>query len=183
MKKARAFIGVVPLGEVSETVSKVVAAHFSGFFNLDAEVLDPLADPVYAFDRIRLQYDAGKILEGLQRLPFSGFKKIVAVFGGDLFVPIFSFVFGEARLGGKCALVSLFRLSRHPDGSPASHITLYERAAKVSMHEFGHLLNLHHCDDDRCLMHFSGGLGDLDKASLYLCKYCSTYLRDGLDDL
>jgi predicted Zn-dependent protease len=34
--------------------------------------------------------------------------------------------------------------------------------------------------DALCLMHFSGGLEDLDQTPLYLCRYCSLYLRDAL---
>jgi archaemetzincin len=48
------------------------------------------------------------------------------------------------------------------------------------MHELGHLFDLHHCMDRKCLMHFSGGLEDLDEAPLYFCRYCSVFLRDAL---
>ena len=39
--------------------------------------------------------------------------------------------------------------------------SLYDRAAKVALHELGHLFNLQHCDDSRCLMHFNVDIADL----------------------
>ena len=180
MKRLSGPIGVAPVGEVHETPLKVIAAHISGYLNLNAEVIAPIEFPNHAFDKNRFQYDAGKILYRFESMRFPDFEKIVAVFSVDLFIPIFSHVFGEARLGGKFALVSLFRLDKQPDGSTSPTAKIYERAAKVALHEIGHLFHLEHCDDNRCLMHFTGGLQGLDEISLYLCRYCSTYLQDAL---
>ena len=180
MDSNSAIIGVVPLGATPALVPKVIAAHISGYFNLHTRILSPLEHPAYAFDRQRLQYNAGTILTAIESLPFDGYLKIVAVLNADIFVPIFRHVFGQARQGGRLALVSLFRLAKHLNGSSASRARLYERSAKVALHELGHLFNLQHCDDQSCLMHFSGGLEDLDTLSFDLCRYCRTYLKDAL---
>jgi archaemetzincin len=174
LKKRR--IGLVALGEVPEIALKVIAAHISGYFNLSAQILPSLKLPEYAFDQKRLQYNAGIILTDLETVHFSKYEKIIGVSNLDLFVPIFEYVFGEARQGEKFALISLFRLNKNPDGSSLSPFAVYERAAKVALHELGHLYDLFHCDDKKCLMHFSGGLDDLDKTSLYLCRFCSANL-------
>jgi hypothetical protein len=34
--------------------------------------------------------------------------------------------------------------------------------------------------DDRCLMHFSGGLDDLDRIQLQFCEYCGLFWKDAL---
>lgn len=180
MKRFSGPIGIAPVGEVPETPMKVIAAHISGYLNLNAEVIAPIETPNHAFDKNRFQYDAGKILFRFELMRFPDFEKIIAVFSDDLFIPIFSHVFGEARLGGKFALVSLFRLDKQPDGSTSPTAKVYERAAKVALHEIGHLFHLEHCDDNRCLMHFTGGLQSLDEISFYFCRYCSTYLQDAL---
>ena len=180
MKRLSGPIGVAPVGEVPETPLKVIAAHISGYLNLNAEVIAPIETPSHAFDKNRFQYDAGKILSHFESMRFPEFEKIVAVFSDDLFIPIFSHVFGEARLGGRYALVSLFRLNKQPDGSVSPQAMIYERAAKVALHEIGHLFRLAHCDDNHCLMHFTGGLQSLDEISLYFCRYCSTYFQDAL---
>jgi archaemetzincin len=173
-------VGVVPLGDVPEIVLKVIARHITRSFKLTTQILPPLEQPEYALDERRLQYNAAIIIETLESLHFSTHDKVIAVLNHDLFIPIFTHVFGEARQGGKCGLVSLFRLNKNPDGStPPKHVIL-ERSAKVALHELGHLLDLLHCEHKKCLMHFSGGTDEVDDMSLDLCEYCSIYLQDKL---
>jgi archaemetzincin len=173
-------IGVVPLGEVCELTVKSIAAHILGYFQLDALVLPPMEHPMYAYNERRHQYDAGAIITAMESLSFPQCDKIIGVMDLDLYIPIFVHVLGEARQGGGAALVSIYRLK--PSSSPSQEgLNLQmERAAKVALHELGHLYDLHHCMDSLCLMHFSGGLEDLDQTPLYLCRYCSLYLRDAL---
>jgi len=180
MSSKKRHVGVVPLGEAPEIALKVIAANISGYLNLSVQILPPLEHPEYALDKRRLQYDAGIILKALESMPFDNCEKVIGVINQDLFVPIFTHVFGEAKQGGKFALVSLFRLGKNPDGSTTPSSLFFERGAKVALHELGHLFNLLHCEEKRCLMHFSGGHEDLDEIPLYLCRYCSTYLKGDL---
>ena len=176
-------IGLVPVGEVPEITSKAIAAHILGYLQLDADILPPLGHPAYAYDEKRLQYDAGIILKRMESEPFQNYSKIVCILDVDIFVPIFAYVFGEAKQKGKFALVSQYRLKKNSDGSPPPVSLLLERAGKVALHELGHLYDLHHCMDERCLMHFSGELEDLDKTPLYFCRYCTLYFRDSLEKI
>ena len=180
MNSNKRIIGVVPVGEVPELAPKVIAAHITGYLKLSAEVLTPLDHPAYAFDEIRLQYNAGSILNFFDSSPFDEYDKVIGVLNVDLFVPIFTHVFGEAKQNGKYALVSLFRLAEGKEGCASPSSILFERAAKVALHELGHLFNLFHCQDNKCLMHFSGDLEDLDHTPLYFCRYCLAYYQDAL---
>ncbi len=172
---------MVPLGEVPGIVPKSIAAHILGYLNVNAEVLSPLRHPDYAYDPRRLQYNAGAVLKALESHSFGRYEKVIGVLDVDLFVPIFTYVFGEAKQGGKYALVSLNRLRKgHGEGAFVPEPIYLERAAKVALHELGHLYDLHHCSDSRCLMHFSGGLEYLDRIPLYFCRYCSVFMRDAL---
>ena len=173
-------VGVVPLGDVPEIVLKVIAGHITSCFKLTTQILPPLEQPEYALDERRLQYNAAIIIETFESIHFSDHDKVIAVLNQDLFIPIFTHVFGEARQGGKCGLVSLFRLAKNPDGSTPPKSIIHERAAKVALHELGHLLDLLHCEHKKCLMHFSGGIDEVDEMSLDLCEYCSIYLQDKL---
>ncbi|CAB5114655.1 hypothetical protein D3OALGB2SA_2602 [Olavius algarvensis associated proteobacterium Delta 3] len=175
-----AAIGVLPVGMVPEIAPKITAAHISGYLNLPATVLGPADIPEAAFDSLRLQYDAGRVLDIFESRDFGDVRKVVAVLDIDLFVPIFTHVFGEARQGGNVALVSLYRLGKHPNGSTPASPLLHERTAKVSLHELGHLFGLFHCEDDRCLMHFSGGLEALDRLPLHFCRYCLRYFNEAV---
>ena len=173
-------VGVVPLGDVPEIVLKVIAGHITGCFKLTTQILPPLEQPKYALDERRLQYNAAIIIETFESMHFCDHDKVIAVLNQDLFIPIFTHVFGEARQGGKCGLVSLFRLTKNPNGSTPPKSIIHERAAKVALHELGHLLNLLHCEHKKCLMHFSGGIDEVDEMSLDFCEYCSIYLQDKL---
>ena len=173
-------ICVVPMGRVAEIVPKAIAANILGYLHINTDIVPSLEQPQYAFDESRIQYNAGEILKAFESMPFHNYEKVIGILDLDLFVPIFSYVFGEARQAGKYALVSLYRLQKNLDGSTPSMSLFLERAAKVALHELGHLFNLIHCEDENCLMHFSGGLQDLDNASFYFCRYCSTYFRDAL---
>ncbi len=173
-------LGVVPVGDVSAFAVKVIAAHITGYLHLDAEVLSARDQPVSAYDERRFQHNAGTLLKAFEAISFGDFDKVVAVLNVDLFAPIMSYVFGEARQGGKLALVSLFRLQTKPDGVTCPSSLIYERAAKVALHELGHLYNLVHCEDHGCLMHFAGEIGQLDQIPLYFCRYCSKFFKDAL---
>ena len=177
MNSKERLIGVVPFGEVPELALKIIAANIAAYFKIPADILPALETPDFALDERRLQYNAGVILQKFESTDFNDYEKIIGVLNQDLFVPIFTHVFGEAKQGGKFALVSLFRLNKNPDGSSPPASLYYERAAKVALHELGHLFNLFHCDEKICLMHFSGGIEDLDASPFYLCRYCSTYLK------
>jgi len=173
-------MGVVPIGNIPEIATKTIAAHIIGYLNLDSDILPPLKHPEYAHDERRLQYNAGAILKRLDLEAFPDHMKVIGVLDVDIYVPILTHVFGEAKQGGKCGLVSLYRLKKQLDGSTSPEPILLERAAKVALHEIGHLFSLLHCMDERCLMHFSGGLRELDNAPVLFCRYCSAYLRDAI---
>jgi archaemetzincin len=180
MKSKKRIIGVVPVGDVPELAPKVIAAHIVGFLKLAAEILAPAQPPAAAFDANHGRYNAARILSCFESGPYDKYDKVIGVFNVDLFIPTFAYVFGEAKQGGKHALVSLFRLAKEKEGHSQPSAALYERAAKVALHELGHLYNLTHCEDKSCLMHYSGGLADLDYIPLYFCRYCNTYFKDAL---
>jgi archaemetzincin len=88
----------------------------------------------------------------------------------DLFVPDMNFVFGLSSMDGACAVVSTNRLKM--DGQGPYH----DRLIKEAVHELGHLFGLRHCDDSRCVMHFSNSLRDTDLKSEAFCSQCSSQL-------
>ena len=167
---------MLPMGEETRLAAKVIAAHVEGFMKIDCRVLDPLPRPDFALDPQRLQCDAGRIIEYLEARPHGRCAKVVGVAAVDLFVPVFSHVFGEARLGGSAAVVSLHRLASGGTCRRPAPERVLERAAKAALHELGHLFALTHCSDPSCLMHFSGDLDGLDATGLLFCRYCRDFL-------
>ena len=171
-------VGVVAVGDAPSMAVKVIAAHVTGYLNLPADTLSPWKLPREAYDPKRLQYNAARLLQAFESKRLDTYNKVIAVFDVDLFVPIFTHVFGEAMLGGKVALVSLYRLGKAYGSDAPEFSTVLERAAKIALHELGHLFNIMHCTDERCLMRFAGNLDDLDLIPFQFCRYCTTFLED-----
>jgi archaemetzincin len=171
-------IGVLPIGELPQAALESIAAHIRTHLDLKADILPPLKNPAYAYDERRDQYNAAVILKSLDAMSFGDHVKVIGILNVDLFVPIFTHVLGEAREGGTYALASLYRLRKDQDGSTADIDRLLERLAKVAIHEIGHTFNLGHCMNEKCLMHFSGGLKGLDAIELKFCSYCAAFMME-----
>lgn len=159
-------IGIQPIGEIQPTVPKALAAAFLGELGLQTRIMPPLAHPFYAYDKRRIQYNAAAIISNIEALNFVDCGRIIALLDVDLFIPVFTYVFGEARQGGNHALVSTYRLNNR-----------IERVIKVALHEFGHLCCLGHCPDAKCLMNFSKDVDALDTTALYFCGYCAEKIK------
>jgi len=127
-------------------------------------------------DPARNQYYATAILQTMLNL--DGMPgRVLAVTGLDLFVPVLTFVFGEAQLPGRCALVSIHRLHDEFYGLPPNASALRERLLKEAIHELGHTYGLVHCDDWECVMSSSHGVERLDVKSAQFCLGCARRVR------
>ena len=154
-----------------------VAAFIRKHLHLEVHILPPFQNPSDAYDQKRGQYNAAIILKTFKSMPFDeGLDKVIAVMNVDLFIPIFTYVLGEANEGGRYALASLYRLARTTERLTASMDQIVERLIKVAIHELGHLFNMAHCLNKHCLMHYSGNIAELDTTSLAFCGYCSEFL-------
>jgi len=89
-----------------------------------------------------------------------------------LYIPILTFVFGEAQMGGPCAVLSGHRLRQEFYGLPADQRVFRQRVLKEAVHELGHTLNLTHCDDYRCVMASSHAVEWIDLKEEELCPAC-----------
>jgi archaemetzincin len=90
----------------------------------------------------------------------------------DLAVPILTFLFGEARLQGRCAVVSAHRLRQPFYGLPCNSSLLLHRVEKESLHELGHLAGLRHCRLSSCVMAFSTSVEHVDLKEAAFCDRC-----------
>jgi archaemetzincin len=108
--------------------------------------------------------------------------RILGLTAEDLYIPIFTFVFGEAQLDGKAAVISTFRLRGDADGSAPPKSPVLGRILKLSLHELGHTFGLEHCREDGCVMGFSSNLEKLDRKNLAFCDYCQILLTDYFRD-
>jgi archaemetzincin len=131
----------------------------------------------FAYDANRRQYASIAVLEMVARLCPAGAVKLLAVTERDLFIPVLTFVFGHAQLGGRAAVISLARLRQEFYGLPANREALFERTRKEALHETGHAFGLVHCADARCAMSLATGVRQIDSKEAAFCAACRARLR------
>ena len=153
-----------------------LARDLGRIFRTSCRVLDGVVDAKFAHDAARGQYHSTAILQRLQSISANG-NPLLGVTAVDLFVPIFTFVFGEAQLEGKCALASIYRLSEEHYGLPADEGKLRERLTKEAVHELGHTFGLRHCEDWQCVMASSHSVELVDVKSAEFCGECGRVVR------
>lgn len=171
-------MAVIPMGRLGDLAVHIVAAHLQIYLEVPVDILEPHEVPEDAFQRHRQQFDAGLILQYLTQLPYAGHSRIVGLTNVDLCIPILTHVYGQAEVGGRVAVISIARLRQNEDGTNAPLDQYYERVAKVALHEIGHTLAIYHCDDPRCLMHYSPRVRHLDEVELFFCERCEFLLRE-----
>jgi archaemetzincin len=139
--------------------------------------LDPVEiDPTLARNRERGQTNARDLLLWLEERASTLGTMVLGITEEDLYSPVFTFVFGEARLGGQAALFSLNRLRSERYGLPADPLLLIARMHREALHETGHLLGLAHCKSPDCAMRFSGSAEEIDLKQDALCALCRAQL-------
>jgi archaemetzincin len=130
----------------------------------------------FAYDAERRQYSSIPVLEMLTRLCPEDAGKLLAVTDRDLFVPVLTFVYGQAQLHGRVAVFSLARLRQEFYGFPPNREVFVERAAKEALHEIGHLFGLVHCIDRSCAMSLATNIRQIDTKQAAFCAPCRTHL-------
>jgi archaemetzincin len=104
---------------------------------------------------------------------------VLGVTAQDLFIPILTFVFGEAQLGpgpAAAAVASLHRLRQEFYGLPPDPALARDRLLKEALHELGHTLGLRHCHDYRCVMSSSHAVENIDLKLAEFCPDCAVSL-------
>lgn len=147
-------------------------ADLERYLNLPVTV-HPLRDPLdFAFDSRRSQYNSSRIIERVGELHPSAGGKTMALVDVDLFLPVLTYVFGEAHLNGTTGVVSCARLRNEFHGRPADPGAFYERLLKEMVHELGHTFGLRHCAVADCVMFSSHDLEDTDAKDHRFCTAC-----------
>jgi archaemetzincin len=176
-------IELQPLGDAEPDVLESICPALHEAFGVSVRVRStPFSiDPFY--NEQRGQYNSTAILQQLGNLLSvqsgdSGSHPnnevcIVGVTRRDLFIPILTYVFGEAALGGNVAAVSYHRFRNELYGlSPNKHLMI-ERLRKVAVHELGHTLGLVHCAFQGCVMRAASYVEELDLKGHEFCPSCS----------
>ncbi|MFB3915631.1 MAG: archaemetzincin family Zn-dependent metalloprotease [Terriglobales bacterium] len=163
---------LVPIGELDRRLLEELRASLATMFRGECELLSNSVSPEFAYHPERQQYHSSEILAHMQNGLSDDCWRVLGVTAVDLYIPILTFVFGEAQMGGRCALVSLHRLRQEFYGMPPDQQLLRDRLVKEAVHELGHTLELTHCDDYTCVMAASHAVEWIDIKEPRLCSVC-----------
>jgi archaemetzincin len=163
---------LLPIGNVDDGLLKDLSPAVEEILSVPCKVLPVRLDPEFAFHGERQQYHSSEILQRMQGLVTADSWRMLGIAAVDLYIPILTFVFGEAQMGGPCAVLSSHRLREEFYGLPYDSELFRSRLIKEGVHELGHTLNLPHCDDYRCVMASSHAVEWIDLKDSALCKSC-----------
>lgn len=190
-------IRLVPLAPVQNEIVHGLVAPLRDVFRTSVTVEPALKGIVdLAYDISRSQYNSTLLIKELLRrysnseinvIPGvvpqgqagnpNGRSKILGITSVDLFVPVLTYVFGEAQLEGAAGVMSTYRLDDTIYGLPPDNIKFFERSIKESVHELGHTYGLLHCKNFDCAMHSSTTVDDIDIKGAALCVECLKKIR------
>lgn len=170
---------LLPIGNVDGGMVKDLCPAVEEVFSIPCRVLPVRLDPEFAFHGERQQYHSSQILQRMQGFLTPESWRLLGIGSVDLYIPILTFVFGEAQIGGPCAVISAHRLCQEFYGLPPDKNLLSQRLLKEAVHELGHTLALTHCNDYRCAMAPSHAVEWIDLKESTLCAACRTWKQTG----
>lgn len=160
---------LTPVLFAEPVILKFITNKLNDIIGITATIENLSIDIETHYNSERSQYDALKII---QAHPHSEESKIMICTSVDLFIPIFTFVFGLAQLDGNIGIISSHRLENQYYGLPKDKNLLGERLAKETIHELGHLYGLRHCSMYNCVMAISNTAEEVDIKDFQYCSNC-----------
>lgn len=164
-------IRIVTLGELPPEILDHVQRRAHATFGLGCEFAGEASMPKAARDKETLAYDAPKLLAEIDdRTQLFADDKLVFLTTEPISEPGGPMgrgpISGFAQYGGGHAIVS-----SHGLGAKGA-LGLEDGLSKRTVHQIGHLWDLHHCFDPRCAMHPDWAPGFLQYPETTLCLFC-----------
>jgi len=169
-------IHLLPIGDPGAGVLEDLGASLPQEFCARCEILRVPFDAQPARHPGRQQYYSTHILAAMQASFRLDTWRMLSVTPFDLYIPILTFVFGEAQMNGPGAVVSTHRLRQEYYGLPADSELMRRRLLKEAVHELGHTFGLAHCEDYECAMAPSHAVEWIDLKQSTLCASCRARL-------
>jgi archaemetzincin len=155
-----------------EKISEAVAQEYNSIVSVKEARLDLSS----FYDPGRRQYNGDQLLKEVHSMSIDTSTKTIGLFNVDLFIPILTYIFGQAQLGGATAIASLYRLENEKYGIIPDENLVLERFKKEIIHELGHTFKLLHCYTTSCVMRSSTYVEDIDQKEAQFCPKCRLLL-------
>ena len=165
-------ITLISFGYFEKDILEKTAAAVENEFHASVNLRDGHIDLSEFYDPARRQYNGNTLLKLVDSMHFSDASKTLGLFNVDLFIPILTFIFGQAYLNGRAGIASLYRFSNERYGMTGDNQFLVDRFKKEVIHELGHTFGLIHCHNTTCVMRSSTYVEDIDQKNQSFCMNC-----------
>jgi len=166
------YITLISFGYFDADFLRNVAEAVKKEFLLDVNIKEGHLDLSEFYDPTRRQYSGVKLINEIENVFSSESSKTIGIFNVDIFIPILTYIFGQAFLNGRTGIASNFRLNNERYGIKMDGGLVLERLIKEVIHELGHTFGLIHCHIPSCVMRSSTYVEDIDQKSMHLCLNC-----------
>jgi len=160
---------MVCYGNFEQDVINWISEDISRSFHYPVRVFESNPDLSPYYSPGRRQYDANSILRDVTGTKEPEAVKTIGLLKVDLFIPILTYLFGQAVLDGDTAIASIYRLRNELYGLKQNYILQIERLRKVAIHELGHTFGMIHCLKPNCVMRSSTYVEDIDQKGIHFC--------------
>ncbi len=171
---------LLPIGAVTDGLLPFLQSALCQSLGIPCEIVPAVLDPAGSYHLERRQYHSSQLLAEMPRFADEESWRVLGVAEVDLYIPVLTFVFGEAQTDGACAVVSTRRLRQEFYGLEPDLRLLQERLLKESIHEIGHTCDLTHCENYSCAMAASHAVEWIDIKDAALCRFCGEKLARSL---
>ena len=162
-------MSILPIGKIEPDILNMLKGRL-GFLPTKVSLLEEAQIPEKSYNAQRDQYESLHFLNLVRTQPGD---RVLGVTEVDLFAEPLNFVFGQAAISGKAAVISLARLKGEKK-------LYHSRTVKEAVHELGHTFGLKHCDNEKCVMKFSNCLAETDMKGEKYCDKCEDELEENL---
>jgi archaemetzincin len=169
-------ITLISFGHFDEDLLTKIAGSVKKEYNFSVIVKEGHLDLSEFYDPGRRQYNGTKLLKEVDSVFSYDDCKTLGLFSVDIFIPILTYIFGQAFLNGRSGIASLYRFSNEHYGIVMDNKLILERFKKEVIHELGHTFGLIHCHIPTCVMRSSTYVEDIDQKNESLCVKCRTDL-------
>jgi archaemetzincin len=165
-------ISLISFGYFEADLLRNIAEAVKKEYLLDVNLKEGHMDLSEFYDPTRRQYNGVRLIREVEASFSADSSKTIGLFNVDLFIPILTFIFGQAFLNGRTGIASSYRLSNERYGINSDNTVFLERYVKEVIHELGHTFGLIHCHIPTCVMRSSTYVEDIDQKNSHLCPAC-----------
>lgn len=169
---------LISFGQFELELLTVIAEAVKKRFGCEVKTAVSFCELAKYYDPARRQYDANLLLAHILEEFGSDDVKAIGLFRVDLFIPVLTYIIGQAVYKGNAGVVSIYRLKNELYGLKRDDRLLFERFVKEIIHELGHTFGLTHCFSPSCVMRSGVYVEDVDQRDSYFCSQCSAKLRE-----